>query len=141
MSINIPKSFIFIFFPNHFFKYLGPMMFIFLTTRFLKKEVTFICFILPICWITSIERDVFYFTKRYILFTCIKRDICIYCVTCCSCFSQLSLLVPLYYLCFSVFVLLFEYIKLDNSFCYQVLVKVCMFLIIFVFIILSIVCV
>ena len=61
----------------------------------------------------------------------------IYCVTCCSCFSQLSLLVLLYFLYFSVFLLLLEYVNLDNSFCYQVLVEVCMFLIIFIFIILS----
>ena len=38
---------------------------------------------------------------------------------------------------FSVLLLLLKYIKLDNSFCYQVLVEVCMFLIIFIFIILS----
>ena len=61
----------------------------------------------------------------------------IYCVACCSCLSQLSLLVLLYFLYFSVFLLLLEYVKLDNSFCYQVLVEVCMFLINFIFIILS----
>ena len=37
---------------------------------------------------------------------------------------------------FSVLLLLLEHVKLDNNFCYQVLVEVCMFLIIFVFIIL-----
>ena len=67
----------------------------------------------------------------------LNTSVCIYCVTCCSCFSQLSLLVLLYFLYFSVFLLLLVYIKLDNSFYYQVLVEVCMFLIIFIFIILS----
>ena len=61
----------------------------------------------------------------------------IYRVTCYSCFSQLSRLVLLYSLYFSVFLLLLKYVKLDNSFCYQVLVEACMFLIIFIFIILS----
>ena len=37
---------------------------------------------------------------------------------------------------FSVLLLLLEHVKLDNNFCYQVLVEVCMFLIIFIFIIL-----
>ena len=61
----------------------------------------------------------------------------IYCVTYCSCFPQLSLLVLLYFLYFSVFLLLLEYVNFDSSFCYQVLVEVSMFLIIFIFIILS----
>ena len=60
-----------------------------------------------------------------------------YCVNCCSCFSQLLQLVLPYFLYFSVFLLLLEYVKLDNNFCYQVLVEVCMFLIIFIFIIMS----
>ena len=47
--------------------------------------------------------------------------------TSCSCFSQISLLVLVYMLHFSAF-LLFEYVKLDNSFCYQVLVENCKFL-------------
>ena len=38
---------------------------------------------------------------------------------------------------FLTFFLLLEYVKLDNSFCYQVLNEVCIFLIIFIFIILS----
>ena len=62
----------------------------------------------------------------------------IYFVTCCSCFSQLSLPVLLYFLYFSVLLLLFKYVKLDNSFYYQALVEVCMFLIIFISIILSV---
>ena len=52
-------------------------------------------------------------------------------------FSNHTLLVLLYFLYFSIYLLLLEYVKLDNSICYQVLVKVCMFLIIFIFIILS----
>ena len=60
------------------------------------------------------------------------------CVICCSCFSQLSLLVLLYFLYFSVFLLLLQYVKLGNSFYYELLVKVCMFLIIFIFIIFSV---
>ena len=66
-----------------------------------------------------------------------KKHVYIYCVTRCSCFSQLSLLVVLCFFYFSVFLLLLEYVKLDNSFSYLVLVEVCMFLIIFIFIILS----
>ena len=66
-----------------------------------------------------------------------KKHVHIYCVTRCSCFSQLSLLVVLCLFYFSVFLLLLEYVKLDNSFSYLVLVEVCMFLIIFIFIILS----
>ena len=66
-----------------------------------------------------------------------KKHVYIYCVTRCSCFSQLSLLVVLCLFYFSVFLLLLEYVKLDNSFSYLVLVEVCMFLIIFIFIILS----
>ena len=42
----------------------------------------------------------------------------------------------LYFFYFSVVLLLFNYAKLDNSFCHQVLVEVCMFFIIFIFIIL-----
>ena len=38
---------------------------------------------------------------------------------------------------FLVLLLLLKYVKLSNSFCYQVLVEICMFLIIFIFIILS----
>ena len=67
----------------------------------------------------------------------LNLSVYINCVTCCSCFFQLLLLVLLYFLCFSVFLLLLEYVKLDNISCYQVLVKVCMFLIIFIFITLS----
>ena len=63
--------------------------------------------------------------------------VCIYFVTCCSCSSQLSLLVPLYFWYFSVFSLLLEYVKLDNSFRYQVLAEVWMFLNTFIFIIFS----
>ena len=66
-----------------------------------------------------------------------KKHVYIYCVTRCSCFSQLSLLVVLCLFYFSVFLLLLEYVKLDNIFSYLVLVEVCMFLIIFIFIILS----
>ena len=56
----------------------------------------------------------------------------------CSCFSQLLLLVLLYFLYFSILFLLLKNVKLDNSFCYQVLVEVSMFLISFIFIMLSI---
>ena len=66
-----------------------------------------------------------------------KKHVYVYCVTRCSCFSQLSLLVVLCLFYFSVFLLLLEYVKLDNSFSSLVLVEVCMFLIIFIFIILS----
>ena len=66
-----------------------------------------------------------------------KKHVYVYCVTRCSCFSQLSLLVVLCLFYFSVFLSLLEYVKLDNSFSYLVLVEVCMFLIIFIFIILS----
>ena len=38
---------------------------------------------------------------------------------------------------FSCILLLLEYVKIDNSFCYQILVEVYQFLIIFIFIILS----
>ena len=38
---------------------------------------------------------------------------------------------------FLVLLLLLKYVKLGNSFCYQVFVEICMFLIIFIFIILS----
>ena len=72
-------------------------------------------------------------SKKHVL----KISIHIYCVTCYICFSQLSLPVLLYFLHFSVFLLLLEYVKLDNSFSYPVLVEVCMFLIVFIFIILS----
>ena len=68
---------------------------------------------------------------------CLTLSVYNYCVTCFSYFFQLSPLAPLYVLHFSVFLLLFEYVKLDNSFYYQVLVEVCMFLIIFIFIIFS----
>ena len=61
-------------------------------------------------------------------------SIYLYCLTFCTCFSQVSLLVLLYLLHFSVFLLLSLsfYVKLDNSFCYQPLAEVCKFLHIFI---------